>query len=71
MSTPAQNGAACATTHYDSSLACTAGIAGDEQASGGAETEAALFTGCWASDKGHDVQIQKMLKQLDGFIRPG
>ena len=48
------NGAACATTHYDSSLACTAGV-----------------TGCWASDKGHEVQLSKMLKQLDGFISSG
>jgi len=28
-------------------------------------------SGCWVTDKDHEVQINKMLKQLDGFIGTG
>ena len=61
------NAAACATTHYDSSLECVSALA--QQSTN--EEASPLFRGCWTSDKAHDVKITSMLKQLDSFIQSG
>jgi hypothetical protein len=81
------NAAACATTHYESSLECTSALlsepadigsaaaapGGEASGSGGGAGAGALplFHGCWTTDKDHEKQINKMLKQLDGFISTG
>jgi hypothetical protein len=59
------NAAACATTHYDSSLECVSVLATEDKAA------APLFKGCWVSDNDHDAKIKSMLNQLDSFIHSG
>ena len=88
------NGAACSTTHYDSSLECASTLAEQPTSDNEALFHGANWTifgvwvliwvqilrhfascfgliflsngcaGCWVKDKDHQVQINKMLKQV-------